>query len=133
MSWVLYFRAGNKCILSSFVIQHSQFSSKVSANTVWETGIEKSAELLKVRAKKEEDLFFLCGEDDFAHGPDVSRAVWFCDLQVRERGHDVAGEVPEGRVGGPDGVLKHLQGKTHSKNTETYSICMMFSCNLRLL
>lgn len=64
--------------------------------------------------KKKRNSLFLCWENDFAHRTDVSWAIWFCDLQFSEGGHNLAGEVPECRFGWLDGILKHLEVKTHS-------------------
>lgn len=73
------------------------------------------------------ELFYLpCGENGFAHGPDVPRAVRFRGLQPGEGGHGIAGEVAEGGLGGLDGVLEHLGGDTRSADADSCSVVRVF-------
>lgn len=50
-------------------------------------------------------------EDEFAHGADVPQAVRLCHLQLGQRGHRPAGEVPESRAGWLHGIQKYLAKK----------------------
>lgn len=81
----------------------------------WSSGLVKS--------KACANLLFLSWENDFAHGTDVPRAIWLCELQFGERWHDTAGEVSECRAGWLDGILKYLGGEI-----QTHFVIILIIC-----